>query len=201
MSPGLRRWLPLALLSALIIGALIIGSRSDDAPRTVEQRANAIAQKVKCPTCRSQSVAESKASLSRAIYDEILRRVEAGQSEEQILEYVTTTYGDDELLVPPASGAGSLVWVLPVVAAVGGGGLLLLAFRRWRPSGRSATDADRALVARELRRARAAADAAGAAGAVPDAPADPRADRSADGAADGSADGSADASVEARAER
>lgn len=150
--PAIRRWAPLVILSALIIGALIIGARSDGGPSTPEQRATAIADRVKCPTCRSQSVADSKAGLSRAIYDEILRRVSAGQDEARILEYIRITYGDDELLVPPATGAGSLVWVLPVVVAVTAGALLALAFRRWRPSRRTATDADRALVARELRR-------------------------------------------------
>jgi cytochrome c-type biogenesis protein CcmH len=143
--------LPLTFLGALIIGALIIGARDTGGPQTAEQRARSIADRVKCPTCRSQSVADSKAGLSVAIYEEILRRVESGQSDAQVLEYVRATYGDDELLVPPATGAGSLVWVLPVVAVIGAAAMLVLAFRRWRPSRVVATKADEALVTQELR--------------------------------------------------
>lgn len=153
------------MLSALIIGALIIGARaSDSSEPTPEQRARSIADRVKCPTCRSQSVADSKAGLSGAIYEEILRRVESGQSDGQVLEYIRVTYGDDELLVPPATGAGSIVWVLPVVVVIAAGAALAIGFRRWRPGRAVATDADRALVARELRRdAEAAVSAADAA--------------------------------------
>jgi cytochrome c-type biogenesis protein CcmH len=153
-SARLRRWLPLLLLAVVIVGALLIGARpSDTGPRTAEQRALAIADRVKCPTCRSQSVADSKAGVSRAIYDEILRRVESGQSDTQVLEYIRVTYGDDELLVPPATGAGSIVWVAPVVAVILAGAGLFVAFRKWRPvRGLEATAADRALVARAQRR-------------------------------------------------
>jgi cytochrome c-type biogenesis protein CcmH len=156
MSVSLKRWLPLVVFGALIVGALIIGSRpSDSAPQTTEERATAIAERVKCPTCRNLSVADSKAGLSRVIYQEIVRRVEAGQSDQQILQFMRESYGDEELLVPPATGAGSVVWIAPVVLLIGGAGVLGFAFRRWSRSSTavSATDADRALVARARRRA------------------------------------------------
>ena len=41
-------------------------------------------------------------------------------------------FGDSILLVPPASGIDSIVWVLPVVVLVLGLVGLGLAFRRWR---------------------------------------------------------------------
>lgn len=155
-----RRWSWLCIL-ALIVVALVRAGMSDGAPSSTEERVRSIAATIKCPTCRSQSVAGSDAASARAIRAEIDKRVRSGETSGEIRAAIAATYGDDVLLTPSRSGVAGLVWVLPVAALVLGLAGLLGAFTRWRRSSTvSITDEDRALVERALA---AHADQAGSA--------------------------------------
>lgn len=141
----------LATLAVLVV-ALFVGARGAGGPATPEARADHLATKVRCPTCSGVSAAQSDASASVAIRDEIARRVAAGETDGEILRFFVDRYGDDILLTPSASGAGAVVWGLPVVALVLAAVGLVVAFRRWRSrSGGEVSEEDRALVARAMR--------------------------------------------------
>ena len=143
----MRRWLPWLVMGLVLVIALAVGTRADDGGRTNDDRAHAIADGLKCPTCRSQSVADSDAPVSKEIRADIARRIEAGETDEEIRAYLIGRFGEDIVLTPPASGVSGLVWVLPVVALVAATAGLVFAFRRWKArSVVHATDDDRALV-------------------------------------------------------
>lgn len=146
------RW-PWLVLVALLAGALTVAAVGDSGARTGEERARDLAETIKCPTCQGQSVADSNATAAKSIRTEIARRIEAGQTDEQILDYVTGLYGDELLLTPPRSGVGGLVWFLPVALIVAAFGGLVAAFRRWRsPPDTVVSDEDRLLVEAARRR-------------------------------------------------
>lgn len=128
----MRRALPWLVMALLVGGSLAVGASGDDGPRTTEARVEAVAKDVRCPTCEGLSVAESEATASRAIRDEIDRRVRRGESDDAIRAYLVSRFGKDILLKPEASGVGGIVWGLPVFAGVCAVGGLALAFRRWR---------------------------------------------------------------------
>lgn len=140
------RW-PWLVLVAVLAGGLFVAGADDPGARTSEERARGIAETIKCPMCSGQSVADSNAPSAKNIRTEIVRRIEAGQTDDEIRDGIADTYGDDLLLTPPRSGVGGLVWFLPValfVAAVGG---LAAAFRHWRsPPDVEVSDEDRLLV-------------------------------------------------------
>lgn len=154
---GLARRGAWVVLAAVVVGALVIAGGSDrGGPATVQERAAAIGDGVRCPTCRGQAVTDSAAPAAAAIRDEIERRVRAGQSRAQVEAYLVGRYGEDILLTPPSGGVGGLVWVLPVLGAGIAAGALGVALRRSsRRSLASASDADRALVDRATRMERA----------------------------------------------
>jgi cytochrome c-type biogenesis protein CcmH len=136
-------------MGLVILVAFVLGTRPDDTPRTNEERSHALADGLKCPTCRSQSVADSDAPVSKEIRAEITRRIEGGQTDAEIRAYLTGRFGEDVVLTPSATGVTGLVWVLPVVLLVAGAAGLFVAFRRWRERPLVAvTDADRELVER-----------------------------------------------------
>ena len=146
-------WLPWAIMAAIVVVALAVGSVGINEPPTNAERVQNLTRSIRCPQCAGQSVAESDVSVSREIRRDIAQRVEQGQTDEEIRAYYSsdTVYGPDALLTPPADGVGGLVWVLPVVAIALAAVGLTLAFRRWAASGRrDATDEDRALVAEAL---------------------------------------------------
>jgi cytochrome c-type biogenesis protein CcmH len=137
------------VMAVVLVAALAVGGR-DGSPPTDVERVQRITEQIRCPTCRSQSVADSDAPAAEAIREEALRRVQEGQTDEQILNYFLSRYPDDILLDPPKTGIGAIVWALPVVAVVAAVAGLAVAFRRWRPKVRRVTDQDRALVERAL---------------------------------------------------
>ena len=139
------------LVVALVAVSLVRAGVSDGSPRTAEERSQAIAATIKCPTCRSQSVAGSDSAAARAIRGEIARRVDAGESADEVRSAIAATYGDDVLLTPRGSGLDGVVWGLPVLALVLALAGLAAAFARWRREPPvTATEEDRALVARAL---------------------------------------------------
>jgi cytochrome c-type biogenesis protein CcmH len=149
-SSGFRRWSWLVIV-ALVLVSLVRNAVDDGSPATAEDRVRTIASTMKCPVCRSQSVADSDVAAARAIRVEIARRVSAGESDDQIRDAIADAYGEDVQLTPRASGLAGLVWVLPVVALVVAMAALSAAFARWRrTSTTSASDDDRALVDRAL---------------------------------------------------
>lgn len=143
-------WLVLALVLA---GALMIGANGDDGPQTSAERAEALSTQLRCPTCQGQSVRDSNAPAAEAIRLEVRRRVDEGQADEDILAYVDGQFAGSQLMTPPRSGIGALVWILPVAGVVVAVAGLAVVFRRWRvePSP-SVSDDDRRRVADALRR-------------------------------------------------
>jgi len=141
-----NRWAWVAM-GAVVLVALVIGLANGSGPRTTEDRVTALSETIRCPTCRSQSVAESEAPVAREIRADIADRIEAGESDDDIRDYLVSRYGQEVLLTPPASGVAGLVWVIPVVAVVAAGAALVAVFRRWRSTAPvHATEDDRALV-------------------------------------------------------
>jgi cytochrome c-type biogenesis protein CcmH len=141
-----------AAMGLVLVAALAIGGRSQSGPATVDQRVHRIAAVIRCPTCQGLSAAQSDAPSSEAIRDEIQRRVEDGQTDGQIKDYLVSRYGTGILLNPRGRGLGLLVWALPLIggtAAVGGLALVLRR-NRIRP-GRRVSAADKALVEQALR--------------------------------------------------
>ena len=140
-----------AALAVVLTVALAVGARGSGRPATPAQRAHAISSEVRCPTCRGLSAAESDAPAAQAIRDEVLRRTQSGQSDDEIRGYLVSRYGTDILLKPERHGVAALVWALPVIGLVCALGGLIVAFRRWgsRPR-RAVSPADQALVDQAL---------------------------------------------------
>ncbi|MFN2606638.1 MAG: cytochrome c-type biogenesis protein CcmH [Acidimicrobiales bacterium] len=130
---------------------LLVGSHGRSAAPSDASRAHRIDTEIRCPTCRGLSAADSDAPAAQAIRDEVLRRVQAGQTDGEVRAYLVSRYSADILLKPRSSGIAGLVWALPVVALVLAVGGLALAFARWRAHpGTRVSDADRALVDQAL---------------------------------------------------
>lgn len=149
---GPVRWLPYLLLAPVLGIALFVGAGAGDGPPTATSRTARLASDVRCPTCEGLSAAESETPASVAIRQEIRRRVDAGETDDQIRGFLVSRYGSDILLTPAGTGVAALVWALPVVAVVAGAGALVLALRRRRSVPHPvATDEDRLLVERARR--------------------------------------------------
>lgn len=147
--PRFRRWSWFAI-AAIAVVSLVGATIVDGPPRTTEEQVRAIGETLKCPTCRSQSVAGSDAAAAKAIRNDITERVEAGETPDEIRTAIASKY-DDVQLVPKSSGFEGLVWALPVVFLVLAlAGLTAVFARRRRVAEREASEADRDLVEQAL---------------------------------------------------
>jgi cytochrome c-type biogenesis protein CcmH len=149
-------------MGVVVAALLAIGSLGGDPP-TLEERARNLEESIRCPSCASQAVANSDAPSAEAVRILIRERLEMGDSDEEIRDYVASRYpnGRQLLLDPAGSGFGALVWALPVVAAIVAVAALVRRFGDWRPTHVSATDADRALVEAALHPTGAGSDEEG----------------------------------------
>jgi len=138
-----NRRLVWGLLGLVLAGALFVGSQGRSGPPTEDQRVQRISSVVRCPTCRGLSAAQSDAPPTDLVTDGLRRRVQEGETDTQIKEYMVSRYGEDILLQPRSA----LVWILPVVgvATAVGGLVFVLRRRRTRPTPKI-SDADQALV-------------------------------------------------------
>lgn len=107
----------LAILLATIVLLAIGGVRDRGATNTLE-RAREIAATTKCPVCVGESVGQSNAAASLIIKEEIARQIAAGRTNDEVRVGIAKAYDGAIQLTPPATGAASLVWVVPIVALV-----------------------------------------------------------------------------------
>ena len=76
--------------------------------------------------CQNQSIDLSDAELAHDLRVLVRERLMAGDTDEQVLDYVVSRYGEFVLLKPRFSVRNALLWGTPVLLLLGGG--LLVAF-------------------------------------------------------------------------
>src|SRR5690606_13456183 len=87
----------------------------------------------RCMVCQNQSIDDSDAELARDLRVLVRERIAAGETDEEVIDYVVSRYGEFVLLQPRFSVRNALLWATPaLLLAVGGGFLLLHAARRRR---------------------------------------------------------------------
>lgn len=120
-------------------------------------RAYELEQRLRCPVCKSVSIAESMSDTAVAMRATVDDQIEAGRSDQEIIAYFTERYGDWVLLDPPTGGATLPLWLIPLgVAAVAV--VLVLTRRRAADAQGQLSNADRERVSEAVAGMRAAAD-------------------------------------------
>lgn len=130
MSPELRRvagWVVTAALAAVVVFGFVAG---DTRP---EDRVASLGSAIKCPVCQGEAIIDSPSPTAEAMMEVLEEKVAAGETDQQIIDYFQSRFGDGILLDPPVGGKTLLVWILPILATVGGVAMIL-SRRRPAPS-------------------------------------------------------------------
>lgn len=98
----------------------------------LESRARAISRNLRCLVCQGEDIDESNAALAGDLRRLVRERLVAGDSDEQVTEYLRQRYGDYVLLKPPVTEDTALLWFLPAAVLAGGLAAVVLAVRRKR---------------------------------------------------------------------
>ncbi len=129
MVKGLRG---LGLLLAVVFTTTAAAVEPDEilADPVLEGRARAISAELRCLVCQNQSIDDSDAPLARDLRLLVRERLQAGDSDTQVIAFLTARYGAFILLRPPFSVSTLLLWGMPVLALVLGGVLMARGLRR-----------------------------------------------------------------------
>ena len=93
----------------------------------LEQRVMAIGAELRCLVCQNQSIADSDADLAKDFRNQIREKLQQGQSERDIIDYMIARYGDFVLWRPPFKPTTLLLWLGPALLVVAG--LIALFYR------------------------------------------------------------------------
>jgi cytochrome c-type biogenesis protein CcmH len=110
----------------------------------LETRARSLSRELRCMVCQNQSIDDSDAPLARDLRVLVRERLTAGDSDQQVLDFLTARYGDFVLLNPRVTTGTILLWILPALLLLGGALALFGAARRQRRmtgAGNKASDA------------------------------------------------------------
>lgn len=113
---------------------------------THEQRARTITRELRCVVCQNQSVDDSDAPLAKDIRLIVRERIAAGETDQQVLDFVVQRYGKFVLLRPPLEVDTALIWIGPFALL----GIALLV--AWSVFGRNSSGMPTPLTAEEERR-------------------------------------------------
>ena len=114
------RWLSLLLGTLLSLNALAAIDTYEFNDEAERQRFRVLTEELRCPKCQNQNIADSNAPIANDLRREIHRMLDEGQSDEQIVDFLVTRYGDFVMYRPPLTAKTLLLWFGPAA-------LLLLA--------------------------------------------------------------------------
>ncbi|TQF77173.1 cytochrome c-type biogenesis protein CcmH [Elioraea sp. Yellowstone] len=125
---------PLALVLVLL-GApahAVIDPREMLPDPAQEARAREIGRGLRCLVCQNQSIDDSNADLARDLRRIVRERIAAGDSDAEVVRFVTDRYGDYVLLRPPVNAVTIGLWAAPALLLLAGGAVAAAYLRRRR---------------------------------------------------------------------
>lgn len=97
---------------------------------TLEKRTNEVSALLRCPVCQGMSVADSPSTVAVDMKHQVRDLLARGYTQEQILKYFETSYGQFVLLKPKFAGVNALVWLMPVLALLIGAVVVFMKMRK-----------------------------------------------------------------------
>ena len=127
----MRRLLLAVVVVLMAAPAFAVNPDEVLADPALEARARALSAELRCMVCQNQSIDDSNADLAKDLRLLVRERISDGDSDEAVLNYIVSRYGEFVLLKPRVSMKTVLLWGAPVLLVLAGG-LSLLVFARKR---------------------------------------------------------------------
>ena len=118
----------------------------------LETRARALSKELRCMVCQNQSIDDSDAPLARDLRILVREHLHAGETDQQVLDFLIARYGEFVLLRPRFSPHTVLLWLTPLGVLVIGALGIAMSARRQRNSEGNLTASEEARLAEILQR-------------------------------------------------
>ncbi|MDP2143863.1 MAG: cytochrome c-type biogenesis protein CcmH [Gallionella sp.] len=123
----------LILLFTLLPAFSYAGEAKDMAADPVlEQRMIGLAEKLRCLVCQNESLASSHAELAEDLRREVREQMQKGMTDQEIIDYLVSRYGDFVLYDPPVKASTLVLWYGPFALLLIGAGVLVFQLRKRR---------------------------------------------------------------------
>ena len=132
----IRKFLLVLLILLAPLPALAVNPDEILADPVLEERARNLSVNLRCLVCQNQSIDDSNAELARDLRVLVRERLQQGDTDEEVIDYVVSRYGEFVLLKPRFSLRTMLLWTAPVLL-LGIGGIVLALMARGRLRARS----------------------------------------------------------------
>src|SRR4030088_1146829 len=131
MSAARTRWISVLFLAMAIAGASPSFAVQPDEilpDPALESRARTLSRELRCMVCQNQSIDDSDAPLARDLRLLVRERLKAGDSDTQVIDFLTARYGQFVLLKPRVGWDTALLWGAPVVVLLLGALAIIMAW-------------------------------------------------------------------------
>jgi cytochrome c-type biogenesis protein CcmH len=146
---SLRAWLfSLAIVLSVASPALAVQPDEMLQDPALEARARALSEGLRCLVCQNQSIDDSDAPLAKDLRILVRERLKAGDSDQEIIDFIVSRYGEFVLLKPRFSPHTWLLWLATPLVLLAAIATIVYGYRRRE----SVAEAPRPLTASEKRR-------------------------------------------------
>jgi cytochrome c-type biogenesis protein CcmH len=118
----------------------------------LERRAREISAGLRCLVCQNQSIDDSDAPLAKDLRVLVRERLQAGDSDDEVQNFIVRRYGEFLLLKPAFGLHTALLWLGPLLVLGAGAVGLLFALRFRRKEAAPLSPEERAALERLLKR-------------------------------------------------
>ena len=129
---GLRQFCAVLLLLAAVDASA--AELEQFSTEQLRQRYLALIDDLRCPQCQNQNLSDSDSPIAQDLRRTVLRMLEEGNSDQQVIDYLIDRYGDFIIYMPRFKPGTYALWLLPVGLAVLGLLVIVLIVRRQRSS-------------------------------------------------------------------
>lgn len=111
----------LALILLLMTSSAfaIDGAPAFDDP-VLQERYDRINHQLRCLQCRSETIADSNATLAGDLRRQVKDLIAAGKTDDEIMQFMTDRYSDYVLYDPPIVPRTWILWAAPILLLGGG---------------------------------------------------------------------------------
>ncbi len=86
----------------------------------LEARARKLSEGLRCLVCQNESIDDSNADLAKDLRLLVRARLEAGDTDTEVIDYLVSRYGEFVLLRPRLDWLNLALWATPLVVLFGG---------------------------------------------------------------------------------
>jgi len=151
VSPRIPRKLLCAVFVLLVLGGSPLRAVEPNemlSDPALEARARNLSKELRCMVCQNQSIDDSEAPLAHDLRVLVRERLQAGDNDHQVLNFLVARYGEFVLLRPQFAWHTAALWGLPPAALLAGIVAIVLVLRRRRAA---SSEADNLSAAEEAR--------------------------------------------------